>query len=38
MQKIPKETNSIITLSLLRGIPRANVISHGTLWRQVGHL
>ncbi|XP_064404657.1 kalirin-like [Halichondria panicea] len=34
MQKIPKETNSIITLSLLRGIPRANVISHGTLWRQ----
>ena len=35
MQLIPKETNNIICLSLLRGIPRASLLGHGSLWRQV---
>ena len=35
MMKIPQETNNVICMSLIRGINRAFIISHGSLWRQV---
>ena len=35
MKKIPKEANDIICMSLIKGVSRANIISHGTLWIQV---
>ena len=37
MKRIPKETNNIICMSLLRGISRASILGHGTLWIQVHH-
>ena len=35
MKKIPKEANDIICMSLIKGVSRASIISHGTLWIQV---
>lgn len=35
MLQIPRETNNIICLSVLRGINRGQIVSHGSLWRQV---
>ena len=35
MKKIPKEANDIICMSLIKGVSRASIISHGTLWVQV---
>ena len=37
MKKIPKEANNIICMSLIKGVSRASIISHGTLWIQVCH-
>ena len=34
MKEIPKETNDLIVLSLIRGMSRANIVSHGSLWQQ----
>lgn len=34
MKRIPKKTNDIICVNLLRGIPRSSLITHGSLWRQ----
>ena len=35
MKHIPKETNNIICMSLIRGVHRSKLIGHGSLWLQV---
>lgn len=35
MKHIPRETNNIICMSLIRGIHRSKLVGHGSLWLQV---
>lgn len=35
MKHIPRETNNIICMSLIRGIHRSRLVGHGSLWLQV---
>ena len=35
MKHIPRETNNIICMSLIRGVHRFTLLGHGSLWLQV---
>lgn len=35
MKHIPRETNNIICMSLIRGVHRSRLVGHGSLWLQV---
>lgn len=35
MKSIPRETNNIICMSMIRGVPPSKLVGHGSLWLQV---
>lgn len=35
MKHIPRETNNIICMSLVRGVHQSQLVGHGSLWLQV---
>ena len=35
MKHIPRETNNIICMSMIRGVHRSKLVGHGSLWLQV---